>query len=603
MRLYYLIVLFSINLNVAFSQSNYDYTLAKEYYINGEFEKAAHIFEKVFKKTKTKDLYSKYLDCLIKTQSYKKAEKTIKAYNTKKRSSTLHLDLGHLYLIMGNLDDANNQFELSIEAASKSDRELASVATQFYKKNLLDYALKSYLLCKNQTNYLFQIANIYSQLGDIENMYSKLISLLSIRPKYFQTIKNKIRRSISDDSENENNKRLKKIILKNIQKNSSFEISKLYVWLLIQEKNLSDALKHEMSIDKRYGNNTDGISYVGDIAKSNKNYPVALDCFEYILNKKNVSVYDYEYSLINKLNIQFLILFNKIGATKKEIEDTAKELKNTINEIGTKPETISVIKNYSTILFELLNKTDEAISLMQKTILDPSLSNYDVAICKMELAKMLVNTGLMWDASLIYSQVEKEFKNDIIGQEAKFEKIKINYYNGEFEWAQSQLNILKESTSKLIANNAMELALLISDNLNLDTSDEALSIYANAELLYRQRKHSDAMNALDSLEKKFPNHSLSDEILFKKANISMANKNYPNALIYLNKIETDFYYDILYDDALYKQGLIYEEVLLDHDIALKKYEKLLLMAPNSIYLSFARQKYRDLRKNNFLIQQ
>ena len=91
---------------------------------------------------------------------------------------------------------------------------------------------------------------------------------------------------------------------------------------------------------------------------------------------------------------------------------------------------------------------------------------------------------------MYYSQVEKDFKHEVIGQEAKFKKIKIDYYTGKFNWAQAQLNILKQSTSKLIANNAMELSLLISDNLNLDTTQLTLQIYANAELLIFQNKYN-----------------------------------------------------------------------------------------------------------------
>jgi tetratricopeptide (TPR) repeat protein len=603
MRHYYFIIVFSLCMpELLISQNNTDYIIAKEYYNKGDFDKASHLFEKIFKKTKTQDIYNKYLDCLMKIQSYKDAEKLIKTFNKKTKNPSRHVDLGQLYLIKGEVEKGHLQFDLAIEKAKTSDRILSSIGALFYKKRLYNYALKAYSMAnENRNNYTFQIANIYSQLGDLKNMYKQLVSLLYNRPNYFQTIKNKLRRTINEDPLNENNKQLKKIILQNIQKNDSFEISKLLVWLFIQEKKNQEALDYEISIDKRFTDNKQAIFDLGEIAQSNKQYATALNCFNYNLKNSRKDSYEYESNLIKKLEIMFLTSTKNTIPNIKEMTNLAKTLKDALSQIGIKSETIYTLKNYCYVLSKCLDKSEDAIRIMEQTINNYILEEYDMAICKMELASLLLDTGQMWEASLLYSQVEKQFKNDIIGQEAKLEKIKINYYNGEFEWAQSQLNILKQSTSKLISNNAMQLSLLIGDNLNLDTTDEALSLYASAQLLYRQKKYKDAIILLDQLKLLFPNHTLLDEVLFQKANISIANNDYMQAISYLNKIETDYYYDILYDDALFKQAILYENIIFDNESALKKYEEILLKAPSSIFISYSRMKYRELRQDNFLM--
>ena len=46
---------------------------------------------------------------------------------------------------------------------------------------MYDFALKAYKLAKENNpnkNYSFQISNIYSQMGQIENMYKELLELL-----------------------------------------------------------------------------------------------------------------------------------------------------------------------------------------------------------------------------------------------------------------------------------------------------------------------------------------------------------------------------------------------------------------------------------------
>ena len=247
-----------------------------------------------------------------------------------------------------------------------------------------------------------------------------------------------------------------------------------------------------------------------------------------------------------------------------------------------------------------LNKETEAIELLKKSIQNPALDRYDLSLCKMELANILIVSGDIWEATLLYAQIEKEFKEDIIGQKAKFEKIKINYYNGDFEWAQNQLKVLRLSTSKLIANNAMKLSLLISDNLNLDTTNHALLLYAKADLLFQQKKYNDCLKNLETIEGEFPNHSLLDEVLLKKSDLFIEQQEYTKAIECLEKITSKYYYDILYDDALFYQAKIYENILGDNKKAKNKYEELLLKNPNSIFIDEARKQYRLLRNSNFL---
>ena len=96
---------------------------------------------------------------------------------------------------------------------------------------------------------------------------------------------------------------------------------------------------------------------------------------------------------------------------------------------------------------------------------------------------------------------------------------KIAYYQGDFNWAQAQLDVLKSSTSKLIFNDAMNLSLLITDNYNLDTTDVPMMLFAKADLLSFQKKYNKAINLYDSILNSFKGHDLSDEIYLGKYQI------------------------------------------------------------------------------------
>jgi outer membrane protein assembly factor BamD (BamD/ComL family) len=228
----------------------------------------------------------------------------------------------------------------------------------------------------------------------------------------------------------------------------------------------------------------------------------------------------------------------------------------------------------------------------------PALDEMNRAQAKLEKADITLFTGDIWEASLLYSQVEKAFKNDVLGQEAKFRNAKLSYYKGDFEWAQAQLLVLKAATSKLIANDALDLSMIITDNLGQDSVREPLQMFARADLLMYQNKDSLAEITLDSITKAYPFHPLADEVLFRKYKMAARKQDFKNALSLLETIAAKYPEDIFADDACYYSAEIYSLNLHDAQSAMKWYKELIEKYPGSIFTSDARYKYRRLRGDN-----
>lgn len=242
-----------------------------------------------------------------------------------------------------------------------------------------------------------------------------------------------------------------------------------------------------------------------------------------------------------------------------------------------------------------MHLTEEPMFRLLDCIDMPGLSKVLQAECKVELADILLMNGAIWDASLYYGQVEKDFKNDVIGFEAKFKYAKIFYYTGDFRWAQSQLDVLKSSTHKLIANDAMQLSILISDNYNLDTVGVAMELYSQAELLTYQNKFDDALAKLDTINMIYPWHTLNDEILMQKYRIAYGQGEYEESAVYLTEIVSKYGDDILADDALFYLAKLYDHVLDDDETAMGFYSDLVLNYTGSLYTVEASERYRFLR--------
>ena len=137
----------------------------------------------------------------------------------------------------------------------------------------------------------------------------------------------------------------------------------------------------------------------------------------------------------------------------------------------------------------------------------------------MKLADILVLQEKFNEALIFYSQIQASLKNSTISQEARFKVAKTSYYKGDFDWAESQLKILESSTSQLIANDVLELKLLISDNKYEDSTQTALKYYAKADLSAFQTKTDEAIAILDKILKEHKGQSIKIKHSYKQAQL------------------------------------------------------------------------------------
>ena len=584
-----------------FAQNN-QAQLAYQYYSQGEYSKAIELYKELNKKGVSAAYFSPYLNCLIQIEDYKEAEK-LSAKIVKKfpRSLNYQVDYGFMQKKNGKEKKAKKTYQSAIDNLSKQSSQAIGLGNAFVLRKEYDWALKTYEKAKilNST-YPFgmQVANVYREMGDSEKMITSYLSLVQYHPNQKQSVKNNLQIFLNNDGieSSKNYNILKKQLLKFVQKEKSgTDFSDMLIWLFMQNHQFELAFLQAKAIDKRLKENGERIFDLADIFLDNSYYNLAIDAFDYIIKKGEENTF-YIDAHINKL-----FAYNQMlekGENAKDIEELDKLYLDIITELGKNRNTISLFSNYAHFKAFYQHNLDEAAEILDEAMLISHLNKSDLAECKLEYADIMLLSGKVWTAILYYSQVEKSFKENPLGHEAKLRRAKIAYYQGDFEWAQAQLDVLKASTSKLIANDAMKLSLLITDNLGLDTSEIPMQIYARADLLFFQNRFSESIITLDSILNNYKGHSLTDEILFKKSEIYLENSETEKAVEMLKKIETEFFYDILADDAIYTLAEIYQKKLEDKEKAKALYEKILLEFKGSIYTSEARKRFRQLRGDN-----
>lgn len=582
------------------AQSETDIQLAQHYFTNGEFDKATSYYEKLYSLQSTKIYFTRYLECLIQIKDFKTAEKTIKKYiSQNKNDMEIQVVLGQFYEDIDEPQKSAKVYEELLSVVSSDPGEIINLFQLFVGKRKFDLAKKVLDKGKKDAPYYpfnFQYADLYSLTGNNRLMIEEYINYLILQPTMFESIQNAISSRIDlSKSDGKDYLILKEILLQKIQAdNTTFIYSEMLIWLFVQNKNFSSAFTQVVALDKRIQGDGYRVLDLGNICLENKYYDIARNCFNYIITLGSDNQYYIEGQKL-LLNSRFIELTTNRAYNQNEIDATLADYSSVIARLGKTKFTIGILNEQAHILAFYADRAAEAIVILQDAISVQSLTDIQRAQLKMQLADIEVLKGDIWEASLLYMQIDKDFKFEAIGDEAKYKNARIFYFDGEFDFAQSQLNILKESTSKIIANDAMNLSVSITENFGLDSNYSAMTWFSSAELLIEQHKYLEAFTLFDSIQLNYPLHSLADDILYRKAKaMEMQGKWAESCMLYEDIIK--FYSkDIFADDALFRLGDIYEQILEDKDKALEYYKKLAIDYKGSFYGAETIKRIRLLR--------
>lgn len=601
------ILLFLALGNQSLAQGTTDEQLAAHYYREGEFDKAVLYYERLYDVRPTEDHYTYFLNCLLALEEYKKAlklsERQVKAHPTVYR---YQVDIGKTHRRAGDDDKAEKQYDKVLKAASKASvNQVLNLGKAFSEIDENDRALEVYYQARKASNsypFHFQIAQVLGQKGDIEGMINEYLDVLEVSHGYLQSVQNTLNRVIGFEEENRYSEVLETQLMARVQRNPESDVySRMLIWMLMKQNKFEAAMIQVIALDKR--NKEDGQRVLNLAAKAlnSYKYAVAIDGYSYVKQKgpSNYFYTDATIGLLKAMNQKV----TQGSYDESSIEQLLSTYKITLDEFGRQSSTWEIVRDYAHVkAFYQSRYSSEAIKEATQSLKAglgiPGLNEQQLAALKIELADIYVLANRIWDASLLYGQVEKRFKYDEIGFEAKLKNAKVFYYSGDFGWAEAQLDVLKGSTSKLIANDALELSVFITENTGLDSTTDALATFAKAELMIAQHKYDSALFVIDLIEQNFPGHELSDNLLFQRAMIAQELGEFEKASGLLMKVAEDYSDGILSDNALMEAGKIYEHAIVDRNKAMEIYQRILNEHPGSLFVVEARKRFRYLRGDN-----
>lgn len=571
--------------------------MARAYYENGECEKAMSIYEKLLKNQRfTFQIHPNYYACLLQLEQFEEAEKYLeKNIRRYKIQPTFHIDYVLLLRRLKREGEADKHLQKYLREIRDMDGQVRATGSQLVREGLYSYAEELYLYARQNSrhHFVYSLANLYSQSGETEKMIDEYLKLLELEPHRIQYVKQVLQAQIRDERDW---KYLEPLLFERIRKSpDNMEYTEMLIWYYLQQKDFFKAFIQARAIDKRLQLGGLRIDDIGQLAFENEDYKQAEKIYAYLAKNYSDSP-QVPYYRLQRMRAKEEVVRNSFPVEKTEIQSLVGEYQAYIKQYGITPMTASSAQRMARLKAFYLHEKDTAIQILETLVNTPGLSMPFIASAKLDLGDIYLLKGEWWEATLIYSQVEKARKDTPQAYDAKLRNARLHYYNGNFELAKAHLDILKLATSREIANDAMDISVLIQDNTGLDSTELAMQTYAGIKLLVYQQQFEQALEEYDAMLEDFEGHSLTDEILWEQAQLYFQLGDYDKTLSKLEGILADHKEGIFGDDANFMLGELYEEKKQDKEKAMEIYKNHLLDFPGSIYTAEARKRFRQLRE-------
>lgn len=606
-----LFVLMSFSL---ISQNQPEIQLANEYLLKGDKAKAVEIFKELVKNdVNVPYVHNNYLNTLLDLNQTGEAQAYLKRLLKKDPENLFYnLDVGIVYIRTGDVAKGDKHFKDLISQYKENVTMIKMLSDYMANKALSEYSVialnESRKSLENPILFSFELAMLYRIQGQRVKMIEEYLNYANQSAGNIQNAKNMMQILLTKPEELE---ALEKILYDRIQKFPDADVySDLLIWVTMQQKNFGASFTQARSYDRRYKKFGEKTIEIAKVALDNEDFETAIKSYSYVVREYPAGPYFLQAQL-GLMRTREARIKNSFPVNSDSVKRLVLDYRQFVTRYPENVNSLEAQRSEAILYATYLDEKEKAILLLEELLKNPKITLPLKSKIKLDLGDIYLLKGEPWESTLLYSQVEKLLQENPVGYEAKLKNAKLSYYKGDFRLAQEHLDILKEATTREIANDAMELSMRIKENIMEDTLGEALKGYAKIELLLYQNKKTEALEALKLLangnvisdssktgsvvRSSFSNQAILDDVYWLEANIRMERGEFNESIQLLQQILNEYPDDILVDDAYFLQGEIYERHLKDKEKAMEIYRTFLDKYPGSVFAAEARKRFRTLR--------
>ena len=531
----------------------------------------------------------------IQLKQFEEAEKLAQRLGRKFKGQVQYeVDRGYAMRLRGKVEEALKVFGELLKDCKGDPNEIAVLAGAFRVRAEWEWAVQVYLqgrsLQANPAAYALELADLAHQSGQRARMVEHYLEHLEDQPQQLEAVQYALQQKLDADEMDE----IRVAVLKRLRiKPDAAALNELLIWYLVQQKDFGGAFQQAKALDMRMNQQGQRVLTLARIAIENEDWKATLPMLDFVVQQSRLPNLQNE-ARMEILRVKYRLIQAGNGGGRDSLESLATQYQTLLTAGLQSRLRLQASAGYAELLAFDLGRMEEAMDMLEQIIAQGGESQA-LAEIKLLLGDLYVLSEIFWEAALVYGQVERDFSNQPLGHQAKYRNARLSFFQYEFSWAKAQLDVLKASTTTRMANDAMELALTIHDNYDLDTSALPMQGLAMLEQARYRRQLDRAMVLVDSLLDTLRQHPLGDDLWLRKAAVLEQMGRYSEADTAYGSLLTAYADEVLADDALFRRGMLWELRLANKERAMDFYNQLMLKFPDSAYLPEARRKIRRLR--------
>ena len=553
----------------------------------GTNSQAIDCYAKLYSKNPTGPVFEKYIDALLLSGDSASALRITKKQSKRFGSQRPQYEVDYYYLST-RLGKKGASQESIKERIAENPFSVRGVAMRLERYGELEFAVELYEFAESLKPNLrtaFERAQLYAQLGRYDEQYSAYLLAVQQNRGYQNVIRQRIAQNIDNDPNNPHNKAVKKALLERIQTTGDPLFENLLLFVYRQEGNYTMAFDYLKGKAKRGDFRAPELLVLGREAKNAGELEMADEILTYLIAERRKA------PVMGWLD-QALGLMLEVKLARGN-EAGAMDLARRFNSNSCYPCFRWELRRDQFLFSTHSDTAVDALDILERKldqIRQRYPSNLEKGMSYMTFADALLTKGYYEDAMLEYARAETLLGDSDEGDQSRLGRAMCAFYSGDLVWAKTQLEVLLQSTSKNIANDAMENALLISANSVEDTLMEGLLLLREPMLLEKQGLWAEALSGYEKLELVLIANELYDDVLYKMGRVQLQLGLHEEAATTFTKLQGAA------GEGMWKEEAIYYAAVAkfraqDAD-AKKSLENYLISYPAGLYTEQARQFYR-----------
>jgi tetratricopeptide (TPR) repeat protein len=367
-------------------------------------------------------------------------------------------------------------------------------------------------------------------------------------------------------------------------------------WLATQQGDWRRALDETIAVDRLEGEDGQGLVAFGQDATDAGALPEAERAFTEVLDRHP----DSGSAPLARLGLSLVLAQRsdlageRAGASTPHASAAVEGLLTFVAHQPGHPRSAAALRTAARLTRDVLADEAGAEDLLRQAAAMPSLPAEEAAGIRVDLARLALRRGDLVEARALFTAVEEAERIGDAAETARLELAYLDFYAGDTFGALARAEAMDANTSADVANDALLLRLLLTENVDTDSSTTQLAAYASASLLLRQGRPEPAVAVLDSLLAASGRHPVADDAAFLHALALRAAHRTDDAMAALGEFPLRHADSYLVERARFLLGEIHERDAGDFAAARAAYEAFVTTYPRSVLAPEARARLRRL---------